>query len=94
MNKDNFLLVHDLIKKYKAKCNVFQPLQQEIQKLEPLEVNVKEGIYGYLANFIKPIIRHNEIKKLIYSICRNTVLVSDKSVGYDLINLQGHKGTL
>jgi len=94
LDKGSFLKLDNLIKKYNVKCNVYQTTNEEIKELPPINKNPKEGIYGYLINFIKPLIHDEELKKLLLSKCRNTVLVKNMLVGYDLIYNAGHKGNI
>jgi chromosome segregation ATPase len=89
-NKQDFLLIHDLIKRTGARCNVYQPFSKNIRNYKT--INKEEGVFGYLVDFITPISNHDEIKKVILSICRNTVLVNDRSIGYDFINKNNHRG--
>jgi chromosome segregation protein len=91
-SKNDFLLVHDLIKQSGMKCNVYQPFKIEIKPLPPIQKDKDLGIYGYLTDFIKTIKHEDSVKKVIYSICRDTVLVKDKGIGYDFINIYGHRG--
>lgn len=91
-SKNDFLLVHDLIKQSGTKCNVYQPFKIEIKPLPPIQKDKDLGIYGYLTDFIKTIKHEDSVKKVIYSICRDTVLVKDKGIGYDFINNYGHRG--
>ena len=91
-SKNDFLLVHDLIKQSGTKCNVYQPFKIEIKPLPPIQKDKDLGIYGYLTDFIKTIKHEDFVKKVIYSICRDTVLVKDKGIGYDFINNYGHRG--
>ncbi|MHA1728881.1 MAG: AAA family ATPase [Promethearchaeota archaeon] len=93
-SKNDFLLVSDLIKRSRTQCNVYQTLDNKVTPNQHIHVNRDLGIYGYLADFIKPIIYTAEVKKLILSICRNTVLVKDKSVGYDYIKDYKHRGKI
>ncbi len=89
-NKQDFYLVHDLIKRTGARCNVYQPFSKEIQNYHP--VKEEEGVYGYLVDFIKPLSHHDAINKVLVSIIRNTVLVNDRSIGYDFIKQNDHRG--
>ncbi|MCP4761146.1 MAG: hypothetical protein GY870_05150, partial [archaeon] len=91
-NKGDFLLVHDLIKKSGAKCNVYQTLEKNVIPNESITVDKEQGIYGYLSDYIKPLSNRDIINKLILSICRNTIIVKDKSVGYDVIKQYKHRG--
>ncbi len=89
-NKQEFLLVQELIKRTGARCNVYQPLEKEIKSYR--KITKEEGVFGYLADFIQPVSHHDSVKKVIVSICRNTVLVKDRSIGYDFINQNNHRG--
>ncbi|MBN2157346.1 MAG: chromosome segregation protein SMC [Candidatus Lokiarchaeota archaeon] len=89
-NKQDFMLVHDLIKRTGARCNIYQPFDREIRSYK--EIVKEDGVFGYLSNFITPLSHHDDVKKVLVSICRNTVLVNDRSVGYDFINQHNHKG--
>lgn len=89
-NKQDFLLIHDLIKRTGAKCNVYQPFDKEIRNYKPIQQD--EGVFGYLSDFITPLSQNDSIKKVLVSICRNTILVKDRSIGYDYINKHTHKG--
>ena len=94
-NKNDFLLMDELIKKHKAKCNVFQPLNEtKITENYHIRPNKERGILGYLVNLIHPTIHQKSIRRILISLCRNTLLVKDKFIGYEIIKSGMHHGNV
>jgi len=89
-NKQDFYLLHDLIKRTGARCNVYQPFPKDIRDYKA--VKKEDGVFGYLVDFIKPLSNHDSVNKVLVSIIRNTILVNDRSIGYDFIKQNDHRG--
>jgi len=94
LDKASFLKLENLIKKYKVKCNVYQTLPGDISPLPPISFSKSDGVYGYIYNFIKPLVPNEELKKFLLYKCKNTILVKNIAVGYDLIYNSKYKGNI
>ncbi|MHA1820982.1 MAG: AAA family ATPase [Promethearchaeota archaeon] len=91
--KDEMLELQPLIQKYHIKANVYNVYKdKKLEQYPPLtNVNI-EGVYGYLVDLIQPIKYEDIIKKILYSICRNAVVVKDSRVVYEFLRDSNHYG--
>ena len=84
-NKEAFAQLNSIAQRCKARCNLYQPRKAAIPQLQPLQNVGKEGIFGYLAHMITPILDNEDIVKVIHSIANRTIVVKDHIVGTNYI---------
>ncbi len=78
---DTLNLLKRLKEKYRAYCNIYLPKKLNIKPMVKITAN---GILGYLADLIKIIDDDIDIKKVIYSIVKNCLVVKDYLSGKQL----------
>ncbi|KKN18447.1 hypothetical protein LCGC14_0955560, partial [marine sediment metagenome] len=78
---DTLNLLKRLKEKYRAYCNIYLPKNLNIKPMVKISGS---GILGYLADLIKIIDDDIDIKKVIYSIVKNCLVVKDYRSGKQL----------
>ncbi|MFX1406725.1 MAG: hypothetical protein ACFFBW_07195 [Promethearchaeota archaeon] len=86
---DTLNLLNKLKKKYNAYCNIYIPKEVRIA---PLSEFSADGVIGYIAELINVIDNDIDIKKVIYSIVKNCLVVKDYYSGKNLYKNHDFKG--
>ncbi len=86
---DTLNLLKRLKEKFRAYCNIYLPKKLNIRPMVKLSAN---GVLGYLAELIKIIDDDIAIKKVIYSIVKNCLVVKDYRSGRELYDSTDFKG--
>ncbi|MBY9006574.1 MAG: chromosome segregation protein SMC [Candidatus Lokiarchaeota archaeon] len=84
---DTLDLLKRLKNKYNAYCNIYVPKKTPIKPLMDFEA---EGVIGYLADLIKTM--DINVKKVIYSKVKNSLVVNDYKTGKDIYKKFNFKG--
>ncbi|MCF2139414.1 MAG: AAA family ATPase [Candidatus Lokiarchaeota archaeon] len=84
-DSETFHLLTTLAKKHGAKCKIYKERTNQIRPLPNLKPDPTSGIFGYLAEKIKPISEDPAILKVIYSVANKTLVVKDHIIGEQYI---------
>ncbi len=80
-NREEFALLNNMAQRYNARCNLYLEKQINITPLPKLQDSSKIGVFGYLAEKIKPTISEPAIQKVIRSVASITLVVKDHIAG-------------
>ncbi|MHA1563438.1 MAG: AAA family ATPase, partial [Promethearchaeota archaeon] len=76
-----FSQLKNMAQRYNARCNLYLEKQIKITPLPILQDSSKIGVFGYLAEKIKPTIPDPAIQKVIRSVASITLVVKDHIAG-------------
>ncbi len=80
-NREEFAQLKNMAQRYNARCNLYLEKQIKITPLPILQDSSKIGVFGYLAEKIKPTIPDPAIQKVIRSVASITLVVKDHIAG-------------
>lgn len=80
-NREEFAQLKNMAQRYNARCNLYLEKQIKITPLPSLQDSSKIGVFGYLAEKIKPTIPDPAIQKVIRSVASITLVVKDHIAG-------------
>jgi len=86
---DTLNLMERLKKKYNAYCNIYIPKKSNITAFPKLVAN---GVLGYLVELIEIVNGDSDVKKVIYSIIKNCIVVDDNLSAKEIYRTSGFKG--
>jgi len=86
---DTLNLMERLKKKYNAYCNIYIPKKSNITAFPKLVAN---GVIGYLVELIEIVNGDSDVKKVIYSIIKNCIVVDDNRSAKEIYRTSGFKG--
>ncbi len=86
---DTLELLNRLKNKYKAYCNIYVPKNIIVSDLPKIS---SPGVVGYLAELIKVVNDNLDVKKVIYSIIKNCLVVKDYRSGKEMHRKYNFKG--
>ena len=80
-NREEFAQLKNMAQRYNARCNIYLEKQKSIIPLPTLQDSSKMGVFGYLAEKIKPTIPEPALLKVIHSVASITIVVKDHIAG-------------
>ena len=80
-NREEFGQLKNMAQRYNARCNIYLERQKAITPLPTLQDSSKMGVFGYLAEKIKPTIPNPALQKVIHSVASITLVVKDHIAG-------------
>lgn len=86
---DTLNLMERLKKKYNAYCNIYIPKKNNITPYQKISAS---GVIGYLVELIEIVNGDSDVKKVIYSIIKNCIVVNDYQSAKEIYRNSGFKG--
>ena len=86
---DTLNLMERLKKKYNAYCNIYIPKKSNITPYQKISAS---GVIGYLVELIEIVNGDSDVKKVIYSIIKNCIVVNDYQSAKEIYRNSGFKG--
>ena len=80
-DREEFAQLKNMAQRYNARCNIYLERQKTITPLPTLQDSGKMGVFGYLAEKIKPTIPEPALQKVIHSVASITLVVKDHIAG-------------